>query len=49
MITDLVAITELGIVDVTAAGTGYAIRDVIDIHTVATAGAGVTAEVGAII
>ena len=48
LITDLIAIGELGIVDITAPGTGYEVGDVIDIDTPATAGTGVDAEVGAV-
>jgi hypothetical protein len=48
LVTDIIATGELSIIDITAAGTGYAVGDVIDIHSVATGGTGVTAEVGAV-
>ena len=48
LVTDNIVATELSIIDITAAGTGYEVGDVIDIHSVATAGSDVTAEVGAV-
>ena len=48
LIKDIIDTGELGIVTITAPGTGYQVGETIDIDSVATAGTGVAAEVGAV-